>query len=230
MRLAIIVPVLNEALAIEPALQRLQALRARGAILWVVDGGSHDATAARAAPLADHVLASPRGRSMQMNAGAAAALHAGADTLLFLHADTELPADADRLIAGALENSGRSWGRFDVRIVGRSPLLRLVASGMNWRSRATGICTGDQAIFMRGELFEKLGGYAPIALMEDIDLSRRARRVSRPAALRERVLTSGRRWDERGTVRTIAQMWLLRLAFFVGADPARLARIYRDVR
>jgi rSAM/selenodomain-associated transferase 2 len=227
MRLAIIVPALDEAARIADALTALAPLRARGARVIVVDGGSRDATAALAAPLADAVIAAPRGRARQMNAGAAQARDA--DVLLFLHADTALPVDADGAIAAALAGGAR-WGRFDVTIAGRSPWLALIGAAMNLRSRVTGIATGDQAIFVERTLFDALGGYAELPLMEDIDFSRRARAVERPAALRARVVTSGRRWDERGVWRTVWQMWALRWRYARGADPLTLAREYRDVR
>jgi rSAM/selenodomain-associated transferase 2 len=230
MRLAIIVPVLNESAALPAALAALQSLRERGVRVIVVDGGSHDDTVARAVPLADRVVTAARGRALQMNAGARDPAAADADVLLFLHADTRLPPDADRLLLRALANSRSTWGRFDVRIAGRSALLPLVAAMMNGRSRLTGICTGDQAIFVTRGAFLALDGFAPIALMEDIDLSRRARRLTPPLALRARVTTSGRRWDEQGALRTIVRMWRLRLAYFLGADPAELARRYRAVR
>jgi rSAM/selenodomain-associated transferase 2 len=229
MRLAIIVPVLDEAPTIGAALARLAPLRARGAIVCVVDGGSADDSFELAQPHADRVLRAARGRALQMNAGARAVLEQGADTLLFLHADSALPDGADRLVADALAH-GHAWGRFDVAIDGGSPLLPIVAAAMNWRSRLTGICTGDQAIFVTRSAFELLGGFAPIALMEDIDFSRRAKRLSRPAAIRQRVRTSGRRWERLGVLRTILLMWRLRFAYFRGADPLQLARRYRDAR
>lgn len=229
MRLAIIVPVLDEAPTIEAALVRLAPLRTRGARIYVVDGGSADASFELAQPHADHVLRGARGRALQMNAGARAAFEGDADTLLFLHADSAPPEGADRLIAAALAR-GRAWGRFDVAIDGRSPLLPIVAAAMNWRSRLTGICTGDQAIFVTRSAFETLGGFAPIALMEDIDFSRRAKQLSRPATVRRRVTTSGRRWERLGVLRTILLMWRLRFAYFRGADPVQLARRYRDAR
>jgi rSAM/selenodomain-associated transferase 2 len=230
MRLAIIVPVLDEAATIGTALAALQPLRERGARVVVVDGGSSDGTLVQAAPLADAALAAPRGRALQMNAGARAPQAADADVLLFLHADTRLPPDADRLIARALANSARQWGRFDVTIDGRDPWLRWVARLMNWRSRLTGICTGDQAIFVTRAAYVALDGFAPIPLMEDIDFSRRARRISPPLALAARAATSGRRWERHGTWRTIWLMWRLRFAYFLGADPADLARQYRNPR
>src|SRR5690606_28952003 len=163
---------------------------------------SGDDTLAIAQPLSDAVVSAPRGRAAQMNAGACAAARLGCDTLLFLHADTELPPDAAALIQQAMAR-GADWGRFDVRIEGRHPLLGVVAAFMNARSRLTGIATGDQALFVRRRLFETLGGFEPIALMEDVDLSSRLRRVSPPASLAERVTTSGRRWDTHGFWRTV---------------------------
>ncbi|HYS48908.1 MAG TPA: TIGR04283 family arsenosugar biosynthesis glycosyltransferase [Xanthobacteraceae bacterium] len=221
--LSIIIPVLNEAAAIGDALAALAPCRARGVEVVVVDGGSRDGTAAIARPLADHLLSAPRGRGSQMNAGAAIA---SGDVLLFLHADARLPPDAERLVLLGLQASERAWGRFDVTIAGRSPLLRLVAAMMNLRSRLTGIATGDQAMFVTREAFAQAGGFPDIPLMEDIVLSRRLKRIGRPACLPARVVTSGRRWDQHGIVRTTVMMWRLRLAFFLGAEPARLARRY----
>jgi rSAM/selenodomain-associated transferase 2 len=221
--LSIIVPVLDEGATIAAALAALAPCRDRGAEVIVVDGGSRDATVETARPLADRVLAAPRGRGSQMNAGAAAAR---ADVLLFLHADTRLPPDADRIIVRALEQSRRVWGRFDVTIAGRSPLLRVVAAMMNLRSRLTGIATGDQAMFVTREAFAQAGGFPAIPLMEDIVLSRRLKRTGKPVCLAARVTASGRRWDRDGAVRTIVTMWRLRLAFFLGAEPAQLARRY----
>ena len=157
-----------------------------------------------------------------MNAGAAAAC---GDVLLFLHADTRLPENADRLVRDGLARSGRGWGRFDVRFDGGG-LLALVATMMNWRSRATGIATGDQAMFMTRAAFEGTGGFPPIALMEDVALSARLKRISRPLCLAARVTTSARRWHRHGVLRTILLMWKLRLAFYFGADPIRLAQAY----
>ncbi len=223
LKLSIIVPVLDEEAGIAAALTALAPFRARGAELIVVDGGSRDRTAELARPLADQVLAAPRGRGAQMNAGAAAA---SGDVLLFLHADTRLPPDADRMLLDGLSNSSWQWGRFDVRIEGKSPLLALVAGLMNWRSLATGIATGDQAIFATRAAFAQVGGFPDIPLMEDIEISKRLKRVSRPLCLAARVTTSGRRWQECGTIRAILLMWRLRLAYFLGAEPAALARRY----
>jgi rSAM/selenodomain-associated transferase 2 len=221
--LSIVVPALDEATGIEATLRALQPLRARGAQLLVVDGGSRDGTPALAAPWADRVLESDRGRALQMNAGAAAAR---GRVLLFLHADTRLPEWADAAIAHALAGGAR-WGRFDVRIAGRHPMLRVVAAAMNLRSRLSGIATGDQALFVERALFEQLGGFPPQPLMEDIELSRRLRAQGRPACLRERVVTSGRRWESRGVWRTIVLMWRLRWRYWRGESPQSLARAYR---
>ena len=221
--LSIVVPVLNEAATLADALARLQPLRTRGTEIIVVDGGSHDGSETAARPFADAVLVSPRGRALQMNAGARIATGA---MLLFLHADTRLPPDADLLICAALKRSGRTWGRFDIRLSGRGPLLRVVEFFMNQRSRLTGIATGDQAIFVSRAAFEKVGGFPALALMEDVAFSARLKRKSRPLRLRARVVASSRKWDREGALRTILLMWRLRLAFFLGADPSDLARRY----
>ncbi len=220
--LAVVVPALNEAATIADTLRALQPLRARGAEIVVVDGGSDDGTAARAAPWADRVIAAPRGRALQMNAGAAAARAA---RLVFLHADTLLPPDADALVHAALERG--PWGRFDVRIDGAPRLLRVVAVLMNLRSRLSGIATGDQAIFVRREAFDAVGGFPAQPLMEDVELSRRLRRLARPACLREPVRTSGRRWESRGVWRTIVLMWSLRWRYWRGVPAEVLAREWR---
>jgi rSAM/selenodomain-associated transferase 2 len=222
-RLSIIMPVLDEGEGITGALDALAPLRALGVEVIVVDGGSSDATVQRARLRADHVIVAPRGRASQMNAGAA---KAQGDVLLFLHADTRLPDEAEHLVLDGLARSDLAWGRFDVAIAGRSPLLRLVAYGMNARSRHTGIATGDQAIFVKRAVFQQERGFPDIALMEDVALCKRLKRVSRPLALRQRAVTSGRRWETHGVLATILLMWRLRLAYFLGADPARLAQRY----
>jgi rSAM/selenodomain-associated transferase 2 len=223
--LSIIIPVLDEAALIGETLCALQALRGRGAQVIVVDGGSTDETRAIAAPLADHVISAPRGRARQMNAGAALA---NGDALLFLHADSRLPRDADTLISQALES--RIWGRFDVRLSGQHWLLRAVESLMNLRSRFTGIATGDQGIFVRRREFWRHGGYPEIDLMEDIALSRKLKRAGKPACLRQKIVASSRRWEREGVLRTIVEMWLIRLGYFIGARPAQLARRYERRR
>ena len=223
-RLSIIIPVLDEGEGIAGALDALAELRALGVEVIVVDGGSHDATVQRARMRADQVLMAPCGRALQMNAGAA---KASGDVLLFLHADTQLPPEAERLVLDGLARSGRDWGRFDALIEGRHPMLKLVTFMMNLRSRLTGIATGDQAMFVKRDIFRAAGGFPEIPLMEDIALSKRLKRQGHPLCLRERARTSGRRWEKRGVFRTILLMWWLRLAYFLGADPAALAGRYR---
>jgi rSAM/selenodomain-associated transferase 2 len=222
MTLSIIVPVLDEAAGIEAALTALAPYRTRGCEVVVVDGGSRDKTLALASPLADSVLTTPRGRATQMNAGASVA---HGDVLLFLHADTKLPANADALIRDGLAQSGRVWGRFDVRF-DQGRVMPFIAIMMNLRSRLTGIATGDQAIFVTRAAFDTIGGFPAQPLMEDVAFSARIRYISRPAYIRARVTTSARRWRRQGILRTVFLMWRLRLAYFLGADPARLARQY----
>jgi rSAM/selenodomain-associated transferase 2 len=221
--LSIVIPALNEAAGIEATLRALQPLRARGVELVLADGGSGDGTAALARTWVDVVADAPRGRAVQMNAGAALAR---AEVLLFLHADTRLPPLADVLVLQAVA-SGACWGRFDVRIEGRPWVLRVVATLMNLRSRASGIATGDQAIFVTREAFERVGGFPAQPLMEDVEISRRLKRLGRPACLRAKVCTSGRRWEQRGVWRTILLMWQLRWRYWRGESAARLAEAYR---
>lgn len=222
MTLSIIVPVINEATGIEAALVALAPYRTRGCEVVVVDGGSNDKTLALASPLADRTLTAPRGRAAQMNAGAAAAR---GDVLLFLHADTRLPANADDFIRDALTRTGRVWGRFDI-CFDQGGIMPLIAKMMNMRSRVTGIATGDQAIFVKRAAFNAVSGFPAQPLMEDIAFSSLVRRISRPVCIRPPVTTSARRWQSQGVLRTILLMWRLRLAYFLGADPAHLARQY----
>lgn len=220
---SVIVPVLDEAAHIVDTLVPLQVWRRSGAEILVVDGGSRDGTPQLAAPLCDRLLNAPRGRARQMNAGAAAARGA---LLVFLHADTRLPPSAPATL-DALPLRDTLWGRFDVRIEGRGALLPIVALLMNQRSRLTGVATGDQAIFVARALFARVGGFPDIELMEDVALSKRLRRESAPLCLRLRATTSGRRWEQGGTLRTILLMWGLRFAYVCGVAPATLARWYR---
>ncbi len=218
LKISFVVPVLNEAPLIAAALAALAPLRARGHEVIVADGGSEDGSREAAAPHADRVIVAPRGRARQMNAGAAAAR---GEALVFLHADTRLPANADELIAHALRTN--PWGRFDIAIEGRAVLLPVVAFFMNLRSRFTGIATGDQAIFVLRTAF---AGFPEIALMEDVAFSKAMKRRAPPACLRSKALTSGRRWERHGVLRTMLLMWRLRLAYFLGAAPDELARRY----
>jgi len=221
--LSIIIPCLNEAECLPDTLAALAPARRRGAEVIVVDGGSDDATTDRAAPMADAVISAPRGRASQMNAGAA---RARGEIVLFLHADSRPPEAVDGLVIDGLKRAGRSWGRFDVSIDGEHPLLRAVERLMNWRSRLPGIATGDQGIFVTRTLFTAAGKFPDIPLMEDVELSKQLKRFGPPLCLRHRIVTSGRRWEKRGVVRTILLMWRLRLAYWLGADPRRLAMRY----
>lgn len=222
MRLTIIIPVLNEADTIGTLLADLAPLRAAGAEVILADGGSSDGAPKRAAALVDRVLQAPKGRAVQMNAGAKAA---AGDVLWFLHADTRVPAAAAAALQAACATGAR-WGRFDVRLSGRHPLLRLVERGMNIRSRLTGIATGDQGIFVTRAAFEQVGGFPELALMEDITLSAALRRLAPPACLRLALVASSRRWEAQGVLRTILLMWRLRLGYALGVDPVRLAHRY----
>jgi len=221
--MSIVVPVLNEAGAIAALAESLEPLRERGHETLLVDGGSTDGTPELAAALFDRVLSSAPGRAVQMNAGAAAARGA---VLVFLHADTRLPADAESQLLGALHGAAEAWGRFDVRLSGRHTAFRLIERMMNWRSRASGIATGDQAMFVTRGLFRRAGGFPALALMEDVALSRRLRRLRRPLCLPGPAITSSRRWEHCGIVRTVVLMWALRAGFALGVSPDRLARLY----
>lgn len=199
-------------------------MRERGGEVIVVDGGSSDDSAAIAECFGCVVVGSPRGRARQMNAGAALAR---GDVMLFLHADTRLPDGAPVLVAGALADGRYEWGRFDVRIEGVGGTLRVVAWMMNGRSRLTGIATGDQAMFVTRRAFTEVGGFPDQPLMEDVELSKRLGKISRPACIRERVITSARRWQARGAWRTILLMWRLRFDYWRGVPPGVLAEAYR---
>lgn len=223
MRFTIVIPVLNEAANLPQLVSQLGPLAQRGVEIVIVDGGSSDDTVGLAGRSGLRVIRSARGRAAQMNAGAA---RSTGDVLIFLHADTQLPPDALPRIAAHLD-SGYEWGRFDVTIVGTPVMLRVVATMMNWRSRLTGIATGDQAIFMSRDAFNAVGGFPDQPLMEDIEISRRLRSRSRPACLRSRVATSGRRWESRGVWRTIFLMWRLRWAYWRGRPARELAEAYR---
>ncbi len=222
-RISIIIPVLNEGEEIVRTLQRLAHYRSAGHEVIVVDGGSSDKTALLALESADHVVEGDRGRARQMNRGAALA---SGDILLFLHADTQLPKDGIALIQAAIVNKS-VWGRFDVRLSGRHPLFRVIEKMMNWRASLTGIVTGDQTIFVRRELFETVGGFLEQPLMEDIELSKQLKKTAPPYAIRKTVVTSSRRWEQRGIFTTILLMWRLRFLYWWGVDVKRLAKMYQ---
>lgn len=223
-QLSIIIPALDEEATIAATLQPLQPMRRRGHEVILVDGGSCDGTAAQATPLVDRVIHTTKGRARQMNAGAAVAR---GKLLWFLHADTLVPDTSDQLLLNALNEPAVVWGRFDVRLSGRHPLLKLIAHLMNLRSCLTGIATGDQGIWMRRSAFLKVGGYPEQPLMEDIALSVQLKKLGKPLCLRPALITSSRRWESRGILRTVLLMWRLRLLYALGADPAQLARLYR---
>lgn len=228
---AVILPLFNEAKHLDKSLTELLAGHPFDEVI-VVDGGSTDASVeivcklmsadTSGAQTVPYLIQAPRGRARQMQAGAQAA---GADVLLFLHADATLPPDAVDRIRDAIRG-GFLWGRFDVRLSGRQFLFRIIGRLMNWRSRVSWIITGDQGLFVRRDVYRMLGGFAPIALMEDIEFSSRLKWVGKPACLRGPVVASTRRWEERGILRTVLSMWTLRFLYWLGVSPARLARWY----
>ena len=223
MKISIIIPVLNESALLQKQLEKLRPFRNLGNEVIVVDGGSDDDSREVARPLVDRVCHSSSGRSLQMNYGAGLA---SGEVLLFLHIDTSLPVDCAAQIAQVFENSNRLWGRFDVRLSSDQGLLRVIPAAMNLRSHLTGVVTGDQAIFVRRQVFEEVKGYAPIPLMEDIELSKRLRRLSWPARIRQKAIASSRRWEQRGVLSTVLSMWWLRLLYFVGVSPKKLVIMY----
>lgn len=224
MRISIIIPTLNEAEHIESTLMCLEPLRKNGHEIIVVDGGSQDATVNLAKGKVDTVMKSPAGRAKQMNAGAS---QATGDILWFIHADTHVPDNATEKIQLAFESKNNYWGRFDIRLSGKHYLLRIVEQLMNLRSYLTGIATGDQGIFVRRDCFEAIGGFREMPLMEDIEISRRLKKWSRPYCIHDTIKTSSRRWEEYGILSTILLMWRLRLAYAFGISPEKLAHIYK---
>ncbi len=223
MTLTIVMPTLNEAAGVVGCVQALQTWRQKGAEVIVVDGGSTDATIALVKPWVDRVIVAPLGRAAQMNAGAQ---QASGDVLLFLHADTLLPPEGFEQLRFALAK-GACWGRYDVRILGSSVMLGVVSKLMNIRSKLTHIATGDQAIFVRREVFDLVGGFPNQILMEDIEISKILRRQYAPACLAGPVLTSGRRWETQGVWRTIILMWRLRWLYWRGVEPTCLKALYK---
>lgn len=222
MRVSIIIPALNEAAGITDTLQDLAPFRAGGHEIILVDGGSSDETRALAAPLVDLALQTEPGRACQMNLGAR---HASGDLLWFVHADTRIPIAAPSVLA-AFSRQDPCWGFFQIRLSGRHPLLRLVERLMNWRSRLSRVGTGDQGIFVSRALFEQIGGYPRIPLMEDIALSKALRRMGYPTCPKLKLVAASRRWEQKGVIRTILLMWRLRLAYFLGVSPEQLVKRY----
>ena len=235
MTISVIIPTLNEERAIMTTLAQTAALGFDELI--VVDGGSTDETPAliesyqrntqHAARSPIRLITAPRGRARQMNEGAKASR---SDTLLFLHADTQLPDNAKAVIQTALHDPRTVGGRFDVRFDRPSIWAAIISNMMNWRSRLSGIATGDQTLFVRRPVFERMGGFADLPLMEDIDFSRRLKRMGSTAALTSTVTTSFRRWEQQGPVRTILLMWGLRFLYWMGVNTHTLHQWYRLVR
>jgi len=216
--LTIIIPVFNEEQDIETCLLGLQPLRKQGVEVILVDGGSQDSTCELAVPLVDHVIKSALGRGTQMNTGATLAQ---GKFLLFLHADTVLPPNFSPTMISEIP-----WGYFPVELSGSAWPFRVIERAMNLRSKITKIATGDQAIFIQSVLFQRIGGFADIPLMEDVEICGRLRSVSRPVLMSSTIVTSSRRWEQQGIVRTVLRMWRLRLAFFFGACPHKLVQQY----
>lgn len=223
--ISVIIPVLNEELTIASALESV--LRLAPDEILVVDGGSLDRTRELALAMGVHVISSQRGRARQMNQGARLAR---AEVLLFLHADTRLPESALADIREAMQDRRIAGGRFDIELDGEGWMLKVVSSMISVRSRLSRVATGDQAIFIRREVFDAVGGYPDIPLMEDIALSRALKRIGQVACLRSRVVTSARRWQIEGVWRTIFKMWILKSLYLLGVSPFRLKRFYGDAR
>ena len=223
MTISIIVPVFNEEENLSHVLRVLQPFCQSGHEIIVVDGGSSDNSLMLAQQAADVAIVSKPGRAIQMNSGAAVAT---GDTFLFLHADTKLPDDASQLLS-ALDTEQFFWGHFDVRLSSHRTIFRLIEWLMNKRSRLTSIATGDQAIFIERRLFENIGGFPEIELMEDIAMSRLLKKHLAPVCLKSKVTTSSRRWETNGIVATVLLMWKLRLYYFIGVSPERLSQLYR---
>jgi rSAM/selenodomain-associated transferase 2 len=224
--LSVVVPMLNEAAAIASTLDALRR-GAPDAELIVVDGGSTDASVAIARPLCDTLLDASRGRAHQMNAGARAS---HGDVLVFVHADTIVPPTFAADIASALSDPAVVGGRFDVELDAGALPYRIIGAMINIRSRISRTGTGDQAIFVRRDVFDRLGGFPELELCEDLEFSRRLKRIGRIACLRTRVTTSARRWNRDGVARTVVRMWLIRAMYLLGVPPARLKRMYADTR
>jgi rSAM/selenodomain-associated transferase 2 len=221
-KLSIIIPVLNEEMNLSRMSRHLQSVCQQEHEIIIVDGGSVDNTLSIAHELTDSVIVSQPGRALQMNSGASIA---SGDVLLFLHADTFLPDNTAQII-GDLAHRKNYWGRFDVRLSSNRFVFRLIEALMNLRSCLTSIATGDQAIFIERELFHGVGGFPEIALMEDIEISRRLKKISKPVCIRQKVITSSRRWESGGIVATVLLMWKLRLYYFFGASPEKLKQLY----
>ena len=225
MRISIVIPVLNEEKTLAAAVAALQPLKPDELI--IVDGGSTDRTPQICAAARATVIHCSRGRGLQMNAGAR---QATGDILLFVHADTRLPASALDDIRTAMRDPECAGGRFDVALDGSHWMIPLIGALISLRSRLTQVATGDQAIFVRRDAFETIGGYPDIPLMEDVAFSRALKRRGKIACLRSRVITSARRWEMAGVWQTILKMWWLKSLYLFGIPPKRLKRYYSDAR
>jgi rSAM/selenodomain-associated transferase 2 len=223
--IAIIVPILNEGERLPQLLQMLEALHADEVI--IVDGGSTDGSDQLLSESSIHWIKSNPGRAIQMNNGA---VLCRSDILLFLHADTEITQAALIHVRDAMENPSIVGGRFDVTLSGAHPAFRLIEFMMNLRSRLTKISTGDQTIFVRREVFESLGGFPDQPLMEDIEFSKHLKGAGRIACLRDKVITSSRRWEKHGVMNTIVLMWKLRFFYWRGVSPDVLVKMYHHAR
>ena len=223
-RVSVVVPTLNEARALPALLKQLQAWQQPGDEILVVDGGSNDGTAALAQESCANVLRVNAGRSNQLNAGGH---HARGDVIWFVHADSDIKHVSRTDIVSAIE-SGTQWGWCTVAIDDPALWFRVIERGMRWRSKLTRVATGDQGVFVQRGLFEQLGGFNPIELMEDVDFAKRARAIARPAVIAGTIATSARRWRRHGIMKTILLMWSLRLGWWLGVPTARLARAYQS--
>ncbi len=224
MKLSFIVPILNEAENLPILLDHLLPYLRGGNEIILVDGGSVDGSIQLATCMGFEVIRTHASRACQMNAGAR---RASGEVLLFLHADTFLPANAGLLIQQSLSATKRAWGRFDVHISGKSFMFKIISTMMNLRSRLSGIATGDQAIFVTRHAFEKIGQFPDQILMEDIELSVRLNRLSKPICISTPVRTSGRRWENYGVWRTIFLMWRIRWLYWLGVAPEELKKSYK---
>jgi rSAM/selenodomain-associated transferase 2 len=220
---SIIIPVLNEGQYLKCLLESIQCWRHEGHEIILVDGGSDNKNNVSLEFLVDKKLKAPPGRALQMNEGSRHAQH---EILFFLHADSNLAGNSISAIIQGLQKSKNVWGRFNIKLSGSHWMLRIIEKMMNIRSRVTGIATGDQGIFVYRKVFNQINGYANIELMEDIEISKRLKKISQPVCLTSQITTSSRKWEQKGIVKTMVLMWFLRLAFFIGVSPRRLSSIY----
>jgi len=225
MKLSIIIPVINEGDKLLPTLESLSQLKNCDHEIIMVDGGSQDNTIEISRPYVDTIITSEKGRARQMNLGAK---KSSGDILWFLHADSLIPDNAYNIICNSLQKTHRVWGRFNIRLSGSKWAFRVIEKLINTRSRLTKVATGDQGIFVLRSKFEKLNGYSDMPLMEDIDFSKRFKKLSPPVCLNDTIITSSRRWESNGVISTVLLMWYLRFAYFMGTPAEKLAHKYRS--